>query len=143
MDPLSIAASTVTLGGLVQGVGNHIQILVRSRDAPVVLMQISNELADLRVLIGKIEYIYHLSLQVDSLKASDEDAVRNSLDRAKNTILDLEVLTCYKLTKASSSDSLKVERFAWFTNEQKFKSLLERLQRNKHDIAFAIKIDEM
>ena len=111
MDPLSITANTTALIALVQRATNGVQILVRTKEASVDLLHINNELADFHIPIGEVECLCRLTPQMNSPRISNRVAPRNSLDRVKPVVLELEEIIAYKLTKPSSKKKLSVKTY--------------------------------
>ncbi|MCJ1310363.1 hypothetical protein MMC25_004027 [Agyrium rufum] len=143
MDPLSITASAAALTALVQSAAKGIRFLFRPNEASTILLQVNNELADLHLLIGKIEYLCYFISESHSYSLSNEGNIHTLLERAKAVMLELEQLIAYKLTKGSSGDTPDVNRIAWLKEEENFKQLLQRLRAVKQDIAFAISVNQM
>ena len=143
MDPLSITASTAALVGLIEISVNGVRKLVGLKDASPALQQVNNELADLRLIVGKIEDAYRQLLDSGLETPPDQEALSVAINRAKEIILGLEKIIAYDMLKVSGDNSLRVSSTSWVRNESRIKETRDRLRAAKSDISMAMRVNEM
>ena len=109
MEPFSISASILTILSAGGQVLRDLSKIINLRCAPDVLLALNNEVVDLKITINNIDSF----LQEQDQKASSAclTSIANALQRTKTTLLELEQIIAYGLTKVSKDGrSLKIDR---------------------------------
>ena len=143
MDPLSITASIAALIGLTDVAIIGVRKLVGLKKVSLVLQQVNNELADLRLLVGKVENIYRQSSDSGLETGPDQEALSVAIRRAKEIMLDLEKIIAYDLLKLSGDNKLRISRTSWLRNENRIRERRDKVRVAKQDISEAMRVDEM
>lgn len=121
MDPLSIIASTITLLQAGGAVGDGLRKLMSLKNAPATLLQLNNDAAELQLTIA----------QIGGLPASvyEKELVVVALRKANDTVLQLEKLIEYGLTRPSSKASaIEISRLRWLRAGDKIQQSRSHLQ---------------
>lgn len=130
MDPLSITAGIIAVlgaGGKVAGGLSKIRGLRRAPDA---LLQLNNEVTDLQLLVQAIDELYR---QNNETTAIQQEVVCSTLERAKHTVLELEKLIAYTLTKETGVGT-EVDRVNWFRYHDRVKEMRDSLRCVRSDL---------
>ena len=143
MDPLSIAASTAALVGLVDQAVRGVQKLARLKHAAPLLQQLNNELSDLRIIVCKVEDICRQGMIQNPGLVSDREILSRAIDQAKNAILELEMVIEYGLLSRSEAPSVKIDTFFWMRKESELRDRRDRLRDAKRNLSIVIGLDQM
>ena len=108
-DPLSLAASVITVIGAADNVGKLLAKIQSMKDAPNELLALINEVSDLRLVLGDIEA--YTSNNVENSHPEQLRHIRHLLGRAKDKLQDLDVLIQYRLVKPGHR--MQVSRRKW------------------------------
>ena len=107
--------------------------LRRLTKIPDVLLSIMNEVADLTLVIQDIRLNYQGSYSISSPSVS---ITTQLLDRARDTLLELDQVINYRLLKSSKlNGELTFSRSAWLVEEHRVQSLQASLRTTRLDIA--------
>lgn len=139
MDPLSITAAIIALIGAGGKVGTGLRKLVELRNAPDSLLQLNNEVADLKLIVQAIDTNTLDSPADDSGAAAQYQLTHNALERVKEVALELEVLIENTLTKVTD-DGTKFDKVAWLRQAKKVQGLKEKIRNAKTDLRTASSI---
>ena len=140
MDPLSVTASILAVVGAGGTIAKGLHKLVSLKNTPLTLLQLNNEVSDLRLVVGAIEHLihqYHLPTLSDQ---PNHQSLCNELQRAKVLILDLERLILYGLSKIGGDGNPKLDRVAWLRSETKVLRKKDRLRNNRINLSAALEI---
>lgn len=143
MDPLSVAASTVTLVGVMDPVIKGVRKLARLKHAEPVLQQLNNELSDFRLVVGKVEDKCRQALIENGDLASDQEVLSRAIDRAKDAILELEQVIVYGLLAPSDGTTIKIDRLFWIRKESEVREKRNRLRDARLGLSLAIGLEGM
>ena len=110
MDPLSLTASIIAILGTGGAIAKGFVKIRGTRHAPVVLLQLNNEVSDLTLLVQAVDQQLQ-SYRSPMAPSTQDQVICKALERAKEVVLDLEKLIGYTLTKETSS-GLQVNRTA-------------------------------
>ena len=114
-DPLSITASIVAIIGAAEGVTKIIRKVKHIQHAPIKLLALLNEVADLTTVLKVVQtFIRDQNTQSCNIPQDQVQQVSILVDRAKDEILQLEKLIEYTLVKPNSTlESIKISRQEW------------------------------
>ncbi len=102
MDPLAISASLLTLLGTGGQIGKGLRKLIVLRNAPDAFLALKNEVADLRRLLQEVDDVGRQYEQVPGSQLPS--IILTALEKAKETLLDMERLITYGLSKITDID---------------------------------------
>ena len=128
-DPLSIAASVITVVGTANGVGELLSRIKSLQHAPDELLALVNEVSDLRVVFGDIASTFLRDEKRSPTLKEQLQHISDLVDRAKDRLLELEKLIHYHLVKPEATN-LKVSRHAWAMA----RGTIERFRNNLRDV---------
>ena len=136
-DPLSAAASILTVLGAGGAVGKFLKRVLALKDAPDILLALNNDVVDLQHVVQIVEEL----LQGHS-RMTDKaplDHVCESLGKVKKTLSTFEYLVSYELTVVERDGShLRLDRSAWLRVENKIKRLRKEIRANKGDLCLSL-----
>ena len=136
-DPLSAAASILTLLGAGGAVGKFLKKVVALKHAPDILLALNNDIVDLQRVVQGVEELRQQHSQMTD-KAS-LDHVCESLGKVKKTLSILEYLVSYELTVVERDGShLRLDRSAWLRVENRIRRLREEIRANKGDLCLSL-----
>ena len=132
MDPLSISVSILAILGGTRKVGKGLRKLTSRRYAPDILLALNNEVSDLRTVIFEVE---------DLAKQHREAIGRhlgvcNAIARIKETLLGLEELITYDLTKIG--DLEKPDKTTILLGESKIARMNSQIKASKENLNAAL-----
>ena len=134
-DPLSITASIIAVLGAAEGVNKTLSKIKSLRHAPNEVLALINEVSDLRLVLGEVERCVIRDASRPSSPIEQLQTMSTLVERAKNTLLELDQLIQYRLLKATSrSAELKVSRREWAAA----KPVIERFRQGLRDIRLNI-----
>lgn len=108
-DPLSLTASVITVIAAVDSVAKLLAKIRSIKNAPDELFALNNKVSDLRIILGDIE-----GYALQNLRTSQQEQLqhmRHLLDRAKDSLQDLDILIQYRLVKPGNR--MQVSRREW------------------------------
>ena len=125
-DPLSIAASIITLleaGGVIS---KALKRVIDLKKAPDVLLALNTEVSDLHLLISEVD---------DHLRVSDitiPESLTRDLGRIRDLLLGLEIFIAYELTTATqASSSLRIDKSAFWRAGKRIQALKDEIRIEK------------
>ena len=95
MDPLSIAASIVTLIGTANQVAVGLNTLASLKRAPAAILALNSEVSDLRLVLCETEPLSRKHKEAKMQEKAHEpmdSALLLSIDRAKDKLLEMETI---------------------------------------------------
>ena len=114
-DPLSLVASIIAVVGAAETISKTLTKVKLLRNAPVGLLALNNEIADLTIILCTVEG--HMSSSDLERSAPPQDVLQqilNLVDRAKDHLLQLDQLIHYRFLESGSLDGdYKVFRIRW------------------------------
>ena len=133
-DPLSITASIIAVVTAAEGVSKTCAKIKNAYNAPSEFLALINEVSDLRVVLDDVES--HLGDECGrSQPLKGFRRMVEVLERARETLVQLDKLVHQKLAKHSStSANLKVSRYEWM----KARSIIKNYRENLRDIKLDI-----
>lgn len=137
MDPLSIAASTASLVGLIGPVANAV------RKLEPLLQQLNNDLSDLRLLVGKLDHICRQASIQNCDLASDQEVLSRAINRAKDAILELDMMIEYGLLAPSEGSTINIDRLFWIRKESEIRDKRDRLRDARCGLSLAMGLNGM
>ena len=133
-DPLSITASIIAVLGAAEGLTKTLAKIRNIRNAPEELLALINEISDLRIVIGDVQYYVQ---NAPKLLILQEPLQHMSIliTRAKVKLLQTDELVQYRLMKPGSVvDQIKVSRREWARS----RVIIDSTQYNLRDIRLNI-----
>ncbi|KAL6716981.1 hypothetical protein ACLMJK_004895 [Lecanora helva] len=137
MDPVSVAASLLTLLGAASTAGRALEHLSNIRHAPDQLLALMNEVADLRVVLSKARE----TVQERSVVSQDCTSLGKIVERANQKVRELNRLIYRDLVKKGchfEDDKPKASHVAFFRHHGKIKALKEEIREVKLSLLIAI-----
>ena len=133
MDPLSLTASIIAVLGAGGTIAKGFGKIRHLKRAPDVLLQLNNEVTDLRLLIHAVNELYHQRTELSWVSTAQEEVVRNSLERAKHSVPELEKLIEYVLTK-ETKEGTEIDGSAWIRALDRIKEVKDNFRAARIDL---------
>ncbi|MCJ1405926.1 hypothetical protein MMC11_009160 [Xylographa trunciseda] len=131
MDPLSVVASVIAVLQAGGAVFEGLHKLSALKNAPKIIVQLNDEVADLQLVINTISALPETIIR--------KEVVRAAIRKARDAVLALERLIVYDLTKASNrSGATAIDRLKWLGAENKIQSLTSNLHKARLQILTAV-----
>ena len=114
-DPLSLAASIITVVGVADTIGKTLSKIKVLHHAPEELLALNNEISDLKVVLSIVESCINTE-HPDTVAISQHllENMSTLLERAKDRLLQLDQQIHYRFLKSGSLESnYKVFRLEW------------------------------
>ena len=136
-DPLSAAASVLTLLSASGAVGKFLKKVVALKRAPDILLALNNDIADLHHLVQTVhELLQEHSRITDKVPLG---YVSESLEKVKKTLSTFEQLVSYRLTVVEGDGShLRLDRSEWLRVEDGISRLRKQSRGDKGDLCLAL-----
>lgn len=139
MDPLSITASGIAIGGLGTGIVKGFRQYKRLHDAPIEVRALVDELTDAHSVVQQAESIalerLGRNIPLDCFTAR----LLGLVETSKKTILEIERIVYLKLIKDEDTvEKLKMARLAWLGERSRIAGLREGLRDKKMNLLIAI-----
>ena len=136
-DPLSAAASILTLLGAGGAVGKFLKKVVSLKHAPEILLALNNDIVDLQRVVQAVEELRQAHSRLTDKALLDQ--VCESLGKVKKTLSTLEYLVSYELTVVERDGSHpRLDRPAWLRVENKIRRLRKEIRANKGDLSLSL-----
>ncbi|KAF7510833.1 hypothetical protein GJ744_005933 [Endocarpon pusillum] len=141
MDPLSITASILTILGAAGQVKKGLERLQSLKSAPQELCALTNEIADLQVVLNNFSECLS---QLQTQKSLEEDwvsSVQRPLGRAQNLIKELNVLIETKLTATKCPNEKgmpQVVRLSWTKEKKNLARFQKQLRETRVNLILAL-----
>jgi hypothetical protein len=124
MDPLSIAASAITLLGAADAVGAGIQQLLSLRQAPSRLLSLQHELADFVIVLNFVQDALVERSAESRIPHAEAAGVQSALQRGDRVVSALRDVFERKLTKSPQNETVDVHvRYRGFLKQQRFEQI--------------------
>ena len=144
MDPLSDTASIIAIIGVSGNVAKTIRYVASQKDAPDFILSLSNELADLHLVVLAIQDICQKQQAHNRVRGPHDPPIHNSITNALNQAQQTatELQTLYDRINATSGQggvtSLKTK--LWLLEPRKARKVHENLQSARLKLAAALGI---
>ena len=130
-DPLSIAASVITVLGTADGVNKTLARIRTLADAPRKLLALMNEVSDLTLVLGDIGIFVKQTGERKQSQGETLQHMNTLVERTKDKLLELDQLLHYHLLKPDSTpEKIKMSKREWATAKNK----IEDFRRSLRDI---------
>ncbi|KAL9117116.1 MAG: hypothetical protein Q9187_006351 [Circinaria calcarea] len=130
-DPLSFTAGIIAVIGAADGIVKTLAKVRSMKNAPDELLALTNEVSDLRIILGDIDNYFSQSTNRAQTPQEQLEHMSVLINRAKERILELDQLIQYKLVKPESvSDQIKVSRQQW----ARAKDVIEKFRQSLRDM---------
>lgn len=134
-DPLSVAAGILAILHAGGTVGKVLRKLVTLKRAPIILLGLNNEVADLHYVVQNVNEVLQ---QHRAIEGSSVGHVSKSLDNIKQTLASFESVVTYELTVVAGSDNhLRLDKSSWLLAEPRVERLKNQIQVDKADLCLA------
>ena len=144
MDPLSLTASILAIIGVGSTIGKSLKKLLSARRLPDILLQLNNDLTDLRYVVHDVDDLLQQQVQVtgeDREPLSSYASLTSALEHAKKTLVALELLVVYELTTVSSRDGrTRIDWMSWVRVESKVKRLKKDIRTDRVRLSSAMSL---
>lgn len=97
MDPLSVTASIIAILGAGEVIAQGIRKLVLLRDAPSGILQLNNELSDLRLVIVVVQDVHKQYYELSGAGFQHSAILCNALKHIQVAVQNLDALVQYGL----------------------------------------------
>ena len=135
MDPLSITASCIAVAGAGGAAVKGLKKLRELTVLPDVLLSVMNEVADLTLVTQEIRWSFQLRQNSPDLSPSSISVISQLLDRAQDTLLELDQVINYRLLKSPKPNGeTTFSRSAWVVEEHRVQRLQASLRTTRLDI---------
>ena len=133
-EAISLAASIVALVGAADAAGKTLSKARLLYRAPVELLALNNEVADLTVVIRNLENHLHATTSATTQESTNH--LRTLVERARDRILQLDQLIHYEFLKSGSfdNDDYKVFRLRWARSKETVEGHRQALRDAKQNI---------
>jgi hypothetical protein len=139
MDPLSIAASAVTLAGAAGAIVKTLQYLNSLRQCGGELHSLINEISDLRLVLLQIDLIARENENRDILPTSLTSTLQAILGTANSRLQELSQLVHSRiLCSQAPGQNSKISRVAWIKEKGRLRALQKNLKASKLDLTALI-----
>ena len=136
MDPVSVAASLITIIGVV---GKGIQLILASRHAPEILLRLNNEVASMYLVLQAVDCIIRKHAEV--VHNEEMTNLYNVLINSVKTLSKLEDLICHQLTSHNRHGEPKLDHRIWLLfGESKVRDLKEQIRVDRLELSNALSI---
>ena len=130
MDPLSLTASIIAVLGAIGSISNGLQKLSSLHHAPMTLLALNNEISDLQLIIRMTHDLLQDQENIanaDSINPSEY--LRPLLVRAKDKLLELDMLIHYRLTASGRNGEVELNGLTWTREHRRLRLFKTRFVR--------------
>ncbi len=136
-DPLSIAASILTLLSAGGAIGRFLMKTVALKHAPEIFLALNNDIVDLHNVVHIVDEL--LQEHYGIADKAPLSRVCGSLEKIQETLSAFEHLISYQLTTvARDSSHLRLDRSEWVRAEPKVQRLRDKIRADKGDLCLAL-----
>ena len=134
-DPFSIAVSAVTLVQTTSATAKMLYKLIQEwRHAPLELLQLSNEMGDLRLVLSHVERTCaEIESSANTLRTEYFETLTTILEETKHQVDNLDLLLETMFT-GPTRDSAETRRLGWLLKRNRVKRVTIVLRSLKGDI---------
>ncbi len=152
MDPASLAASIITIVGLVGNVGTGLEKFYRLREAPEEVLALNNEISDFKAVLLRLGEIIDGLLQIDHDTAHHRRQLENLrssasqlavyIQRAKDQLLELEKLIEYRIviSPGAKEEKPSIKKFRFARAGREIKAFRHELHEIKGKIHMTLSV---
>lgn len=138
-DPLSIAASIVTLISAGSVIGMFLAKIVALRNAPAILLALCNDVADLDRLVRTVETLLREHSEV--MGVTPIEGVSRALEGIKETLLWFQTLVLVNFSKTNGIEGgMRLNRWAWLQSDRKLNKLKDQIRDRTAQLSFAVQM---
>ena len=130
MDPLSITASVITLIAAANQVAVGLNKLASLRGAPGAVLQLNNEVSELRLVLSVAEPLLHKHDQANAADGATSPALQLSIERAKDRLTELETVISNRLMTSMGI----IDKLGWLKEQDKIQRALADLRTARINI---------
>jgi heme oxygenase len=134
MDPLSLTASLISIGGLLTAVAKSVHKVQNLIHAAREINVLSNEISDLQAVLQNVEHAVQDRQHTSVLQQQTFPNLSPNIQAAKDKLLELDTILRHRLIKTASADGVtKVNRIQWLkerTNVMRLQSELRNIRHN-------------
>lgn len=142
MEPISFAASIITLISATQQVAVGLNKLASLRGAPAAVLALNNEVSDLRLVLSEAEplLLEHRRVAIGTTRATStpaaEERLKLSIERAKGRLTGLESVLQNRLMTRMG----KIDRFGWLREQGEVRKALDDLRNVRLNITAMLEV---
>jgi len=137
MDPLSLTASLISIGGLLGAVAKNLKKVQNLYHADREINVLANEISDLQAVLRNIEHAVQ-----DRQTGVQQHTFPNlppNIQAAKDKLLELDTILNHRLIKtASVGGVIKVDRMKWLKEKTHVMRLQSELRNIRHNLTTQI-----
>lgn len=136
-DPLSAIAAVLTILDAASETRRILKTVVMLKNAPNEPLALNNEVNDLTIVVQDIRDLLDRSVESSQVQASQ--SICKYFEDAKATLLELEALIVYSLTKIDTkTDQRKPDLPGWMQAKRKIQNLKDKIQKGKVGLVLAL-----
>jgi hypothetical protein len=137
MDPLSVSASIIAVGGLVI---KSLRIILKLKDAPTEVNALINEVSDLSTLVKDTEAIIKRRQSLDS-SASEVQSLADVLGKSKKTFQLLNDFLQLHLMRDEIFEKETIGfRVAWLRERSQISKFQRQISSNRDELSRALQV---
>jgi hypothetical protein len=138
MDPLSLTASLISIGGLLSAVAKSLKKVQNLYHADREINVLANEISDLQAVLRNVEHAVQDRQQTGVQQHTFPNLPPN-IQAAKDKLLELDTILNYRLIKTTSVDGvIKVDRMKWLKEKTHVMRLQSELRNIRHNLTAQI-----
>ncbi|KAG8531764.1 uncharacterized protein KY384_003400 [Bacidia gigantensis] len=130
MDPVSFAASLLTLLAAANHVAKGLDKLASIRGAPLAVLALNNEVSDLRLVLCEAEPLLEKHKGATISSAIENQSLLSSIERAKDRLMELESIIGNRLMRRMGTK----DKLGWLYEQDKVQKALLDVQKAKSNV---------
>jgi hypothetical protein len=139
MDPLSVTAGIIAIFQAGSTLSNGLKKIISLKNAPDILLALSNEVADIQVVLEDVDNLLREHLEITGTEPVT--SIDRVLKKVKSTLLKLQSLLAYKLTTVKGrGNELRLDRSVWLRLEGEVRELKDEIRGDKVSLSSALSI---
>jgi hypothetical protein len=139
MDPLSLTASLISIGGLLSAVAKSVHKVQNLYHAAREINVLANEISDLQAVLRNVEHAVQDRQHTTVLQQQTFPNLFPNIQAAKDKLLELDTILHHRLIKTASTDSVtKVDRMQWLKERTNIMRLQSELRNIRHNLTTQI-----
>ena len=140
-DPLSIAASVITVIGAADSIGKTLGKIRTAKNAPAAVLALQNEVSDLRVVLGDVDVCSSDECRVEPTSTTARCLKRLALliTSAENHLRELDRILYHRLIRVDPlTASSHISRMGWLRTRNAVEDIRSSLRATRQDIALQL-----
>ena len=135
MDPVSLTLGILTMLGASEAIAKGLKILVNLRHASIIVLALSNEVTDLRVLLRKTYDL--LQLAHSHLDHEIPSSLTTILERLEGSLLDIQRFLA-SIIREEGEGSVKFDRSKYARSGKVTRNMMESIRDRRQTLDSAL-----